>query len=66
MTELQIPEFNIFELDKKKTKYCVCVFIINEGDKFLTQLARMQPYHNNIDIIIADGGSTDGSTEHDS
>lgn len=65
MTELQVPEFNTFELDKKHTKYCICVFIINEGEKFLTQLARMQAYHDSVDIIVADGGSTDGSTELD-
>ena len=65
MTELQVPEFNAFELYKKNTKYCICIFIINEGDKFLTQLERMKPYHKIIDIVIADGGSTDGSTELD-
>jgi len=62
MSEIQVPEFKTFELNNKNTKYCVCVFIINEGDKFITQLERMKPYQNTIDIIIADGGSTDGST----
>lgn len=60
----QLPDFEAHEFSAKNTDYCICVFIINEGEKFLKQLARMQPYSKDIDIIIADGGSTDGSTEH--
>lgn len=59
----QLPEFEAHEFSKKHTDYCICVFIINEGEKFLKQIDRMQAYSDDIDIIIADGGSTDGSTE---
>ena len=61
----QFPDFDSQEFSSKHADYCICVFIINEGEKFLTQLARMQAYCNDIDIVIADGGSTDGSTEFD-
>jgi len=60
-----LPDFDTHEFSGKKNDYCICVFIINEGDKFLKQIARMQPYSEDIDIVIADGGSTDGSTAHD-
>ncbi|HVF39675.1 MAG TPA: glycosyltransferase family 2 protein [Gemmatimonadaceae bacterium] len=41
----------------------MCVFLINEGVRFRAQLDRMQPWLANLDLIIADGGSTDGSAE---
>jgi len=62
-TAWQLPEFEVNEFCKKHADYCICVFIINEGEKFLKQIDRMQAYSDDIDIIIADGGSTDGSTE---
>ncbi|MDH5612526.1 MAG: glycosyltransferase family 2 protein [Gammaproteobacteria bacterium] len=61
----QLPEFDSYELSGRQADYCICVFIINEGDKFLNQLAKMAPYQKDIDIVIADGGSTDGSTDLD-
>jgi glycosyltransferase involved in cell wall biosynthesis len=38
------------------------VFVIDEGDRFRAQLAKMQSLQPMVDIIVADGGSTDGST----
>jgi len=37
------------------------VFVINEGDRVRAQLAGMAPLADLVDIIVADGGSTDGS-----
>lgn len=45
----------------RSTRYCVCVFVINESERIHRQLARMQQYASLADIIVADGGSTDGS-----
>ncbi len=59
-----VPSFNKVEFQEKMNRYCVCVFVINEGDKLLKQLKKMQCLSNQVDIVIADGGSTDGSTEH--
>lgn len=59
----QVPSHNIFELRKKSSSYCVCIFVINEGEKLHKQLARMQALSHRIDIIIADGGSSDHSTD---
>ena len=47
----------------KNSKYCLCIFVINEGDRLLSQLAKTTSLDSCIDIIIVDGGSTDGSTE---
>lgn len=59
----ELPNYIISELALKRSKYCVCIFVINEGKKIRTQLESMQAISQNIDVIIADGGSTDGSLE---
>lgn len=59
----EIPEYNLFEFAKKKTKYCLIIPIINEGEKFKKVVRDLKKYANLLDIIIADGGSTDGSTD---
>jgi dolichol-phosphate mannosyltransferase len=60
-SEWAVPAFDGREFAGKATKYAVCVFLINEGDKIRKQLAQMAPLAGAADIIIADGGSTDGS-----
>jgi len=59
----KLPKFEASEFNPKKNKYCICVFVINEGEKLLKQLEAMQSFSSQIDIVIADGGSSDGSTE---
>lgn len=61
----EFPDFVSSEFSRKKHTYAVCVFIINEGKKVQKQLRAMQQYSKSIDIIVADGGSTDGSLEAD-
>ncbi|HEY3787898.1 MAG TPA: glycosyltransferase family 2 protein [Urbifossiella sp.] len=61
-----VPEFTAAEFAPKAANYCVCVFVINENGKLHKQLAAMRDHcAGRTDIIIADGGSTDGSTDHD-
>jgi hypothetical protein len=43
--------------------YCVCITVFNEGDRIREQLSRMKPRAGLADILIADGKSTDGSTD---
>ncbi|MBI2596874.1 glycosyltransferase family 2 protein [Candidatus Daviesbacteria bacterium] len=59
----QLPQFNIKEFRKKNSKYCICIPVLNEGEKIKKQLEILKPYSKFIDIIIADWGSTDGSTD---
>ncbi|MCR4263196.1 MAG: glycosyltransferase family 2 protein [Candidatus Roizmanbacteria bacterium] len=60
----QLPGFETHEFAEKKTKYCIAVPLINEGQKFKKQLSRMKQFADLADILIFDGGSTDGSTNH--
>ena len=55
----------IQEIEERKTKYCLCIPIINEGERIHKQLQRAQQHGIDklVDIIICDGDSTDGSTE---
>jgi len=59
----EFPDFDLNVLAPKKHKYCVCIFVINEGEKVQKQLKKMKAYTNQLDIVVADGGSTDGSLE---
>lgn len=49
----------------RRHRYCVAVFVINEGDRIRAQLAAMRPFADRVDIVVADGGSTDGSLDPD-
>lgn len=58
----QVPLFKIHQFRKKQTKYCICIPVLNEGEKIKKQLQRMLSFSKLADIIIADHGSTDEST----
>jgi glycosyltransferase involved in cell wall biosynthesis len=60
--EWQLPEFTVYEFSPKKNKIAICVFTLNEGEKIQKQIQEMAPLAENYDILIADGGSTDDST----
>lgn len=59
----QVPTADITELGPKRHRYCICVPVINEGERIKRQLVAMQPYADVVDILILDGGSKDGSLE---
>jgi dolichol-phosphate mannosyltransferase len=61
----ELPNYLTCELKPKQSKYCVCIFAIDEGQRIRTQLKNMQSISQKIDVIIADGDSTDGSLEID-
>jgi dolichol-phosphate mannosyltransferase len=63
LTYYQIPKYEeVFTLPKQHD-YCVAIFVINEGEKLHKQLQRMKNSNLSVDIVISDGGSTDGSTD---
>lgn len=60
-----VPKYESFEISKPKNKYALLIPIINEGTKIKKELtrAKKKKISKYVDIIICDGGSTDGSTE---
>jgi dolichol-phosphate mannosyltransferase len=56
-----VPAYDRFVFAPKQHRYCVAVFVINEGDRVRHQLREMSALADRIDIVVADGGSTDGS-----
>lgn len=60
-----VPKFELLELAQRRSKYCLCIPIINESERIILELKRAQKagIDQLVDIIICDGGSTDGSTE---
>jgi Glycosyl transferase family 2. len=58
----EVPNYEVLFSTEKLHDYCVAVFVINEGEKLHKQLDRMSKLSLNADIVISDGGSTDGST----
>lgn len=62
-TGWELPIHQIYAFRKKRHEYCLCIPVMNEGDKFKKQLAKLKPYNKLVDIIVLDWGSTDGSTD---
>lgn len=60
-----VPEYSCSEYAPKQKKYVVLIPIINEGERIARELARAKEHAvpSVADIVICDGGSTDGSTE---
>lgn len=58
-----VPEFISDEYREKQSKYCVCIPVINEGERLMKELKRVVKHEvdKTADIIICDGGSEDGS-----
>lgn len=60
-----VPRFECTEFSGKSKDYVVLIPIINEGDRIIKELERA--YRHNVsdyaDIVICDGGSSDGCTE---
>jgi len=58
-----VPDHDVVPLAPRRGRRAVCLFVINEAERLHRQLARMRLVDHGLDVIIADGGSTDGSTD---
>ena len=63
MRAWQVPAYQVRVLRPRSTRYCVIVPVINEGERIRRQLVKMAPLAAAADLIVADGGSTDGSLD---
>ena len=58
-----VPAYSHMLLREKTHPYVLIVPVLNEDGRLLKQLASIQAGKFPVDIVIADGGSTDNSTE---
>ena len=63
----EVPRGEYAQGFSRRTGYCLVIPVTNEGARFMDQLRGMHAagIMNLTDVIIADGGSTDGTTDHD-
>lgn len=57
----EVPAFRADVLRPRASRYAVCIPVLNEGERIARQLTRMAPLAGQVDLVIADGGSSDGS-----
>lgn len=60
-----VPRFECIEFENKTKDYAILIPIINEGERIIKQLRRACKHKvtDAADIVICDGGSTDGCTD---
>lgn len=61
----ELPPFETHEFGPKRFDVALVIPVINEGERIRGQLRRIHAQAPAVDIIIADGGSTDGSLDHE-
>jgi dolichol-phosphate mannosyltransferase len=59
----EFPSFESIELRSKGSKICICVFVLNEVGRLARQLEKMRPVAERVDVLVIDGGSTDGTVD---
>lgn len=60
-----VPDHDVAVYHAKRHAHALVIPVINEGERIRGQLLRVQAAHLPVDVIVADGGSTDGSLDAD-
>lgn len=65
-SDWECPSFTETVFKERATPYCLVIPVINEGDRIREELRQMQIARipDMVDVILADGGSTDGSLDY--
>ena len=61
----ELPSFDNVVYYGKQHNYALVIPVINEGERIRGQLLRIRKAELPVDVIVADGGSTDGSLAAD-
>jgi glycosyltransferase involved in cell wall biosynthesis len=62
-TRVELPAYDVHVLRPRRSRHALTVFVLNEGERIRSQLVKMTPLAGEIDIIVVDGGSTDGALD---
>ena len=63
--ERELPKAEVHVLRERLHNYALVIPVINEGERIRRQLTRIFELNPSVDVIVADGGSTDGSLSLD-
>lgn len=63
--ESELPTFDLHKFKDRTSKHALIIPVLNEGERIRRQLQQLQAQPGVPDIILVDGGSTDGSTNPD-
>lgn len=63
MTPRELPPFDEFVFKSREHAHALVIPVINEGERIRGQLRRVRDAALPVDVIVADGGSTDGSLD---
>ncbi len=66
LSQREVPDHRVDAFRPKGSRHVVVLFVINEGEKVRKQLAGMRDLAERFDVVVADGGSTDGSLDAES
>jgi dolichol-phosphate mannosyltransferase len=61
----EVPAYEAVVFKPRAARFCLCIPVLNENGRLHAQLDRIQPFLNQVDVAVADGGSTDGSVAAD-
>jgi hypothetical protein len=61
----QVPAHEVAVYSPRRHKHALVIPVINEGERIRGQLQRIQAAGLAVDVVVADGGSTDGSLDAD-
>lgn len=59
----QVPAYTVMRTQPRRTKHCLVIPVINEGERIARLLERIHQlgFADQLDVVIVDGGSNDGS-----
>ncbi len=63
MAAWELPACDVVACGERRHDYAVCVFVLNEGERVRAQVRDMAAMQLPVDVVIADGGSTDGALD---
>lgn len=61
----EVPNSEVALLRERRHDYALVIPVINEGERIRRQLRSLSELGPSVDVVVADGGSTDGSLDLD-